>query len=119
MEHTFEVDGCQMTVHSATVGSRIIRDVLIGSLAGQLSGRVYPVIMFADMVSQTSIDGGDLNGWTPPTMNDPAETVVESFQAWLELPGSVYDAWQSAMRAVDAPRPEALDDEKKATSSAG
>lgn len=117
MERTFEIDGCTLTVRSATVGSRITRDVLIGSLAGRLSGRAYPVVMFADMIAQTTVEGGDLNGWTPPTMNDDDETIATSFEAWLELPAPVYDAWQTALRAVDAPRPEALDAEKKANSS--
>jgi hypothetical protein len=115
-ERTFEIDGCTLTVRSATVGSRITRDVLIGSLAGRLSSRAYPVVIFADMVAQTTIQAGDLDGWLPPSINDPDDVIAESYDAFLHLPGHVYDIWLAALRGVDAPQPETLDDEKKVVS---
>jgi hypothetical protein len=117
MERTFEIDGAKLTVHSATVRSRITRDVLISTLAGRNPGQAVEVVMFADLVAQTTLDGGDLFGWALPSASDTEDVLQASFDAWLALPASVYDDWQRAIRLVDVPRLPELDEEKKAPSS--
>lgn len=93
-----EWNGATLTVAPATIRSEITKDrIMIALLDG--GAEQITAYRFAQCASQTAVDG-DLD-WQPPALT--ADSIQESFEAWLDLPGKLYRLWINAVDAVNAP----------------
>lgn len=111
-EQTFEYNGVTLTVHSATIESALLRDLLLASLSGDDAGQGLLIWYYAKLASQTTIEG-DLGGWTPPAWGASEADVKANYAAFRDLDEGPLRQWIRTLDAVDAPEPEPLDEEKK------
>jgi hypothetical protein len=112
MERTFTHGSITVTVRRAKVRERLAVSVVHSKLE---EVPFFERHFFARALTQSTVTGMQ---WATPA--DNAATLRAVFDAWMELDGDVWDAWQDALTGVDAPPndpdllpPQLIPEEKK------